>query len=141
MILPLERSTMSSTTMLSRCAWIAASVLSITAVPATAADAARKMDAALEARSHQPTGRSRVIVQFSGETDVRVITDAHGAAGRRLASLRAQVAHLDNRELAHVAADARVARVWLDRPAFATLERTGGAVGAAQAREEFGLTG
>src|SRR5215216_556288 len=40
-----------------------------------------------------------------------------------------------------MAGDARVARVMVDRPAFATLDRTARAVGATTTREEFGLDG
>jgi serine protease AprX len=54
---------------------------------------------------------------------------------------RAHVAELDNRSLAGVAADPRVKRVSLDRPVFATLERTGDAIGATAVREELGVTG
>ena len=131
------------TTTLPRCAWIAAGVMAVSAftTPATAAGATRKMDAVLEARSQQLTGRSRVIVEFDGDPDVGVITAERGAVGRRLSNLHAQVAELDNRALARLAADPRVTHIWLDRDAFATLERTGGAVGATLAREDFGLTG
>ena len=41
---------------------------------------------------------------------------------------------MDNLELATVAADPRVERVMVDRPAFATMERTGQAIGATLAR-------
>jgi len=132
-----------STTLLRRPACIAAGlmVLAIITTPAAAADEARKLDAVLEARSHQMNGRSQVIVQFTGDPDVRAITDARGAIGRRLVGIHAQVAELDNAALARLAADPRVAHVSLDRVAFATLERTGGAVGASLARDEFGLSG
>ena len=116
-------------------------VLTIITTPASAADIARKLDAILEARSHQMNGRSRVIVQFTADPDVRAITDAHGLVGRRLAGIHAQVAELDNAALNRLAADPRVAHVSLDRVAFATLERTNGAVGASLTRQEFGLSG
>jgi serine protease AprX len=132
-----------STTLLRRLACIAAGlmVLAIITTPAAAADPAHKLDAALEARSHQMSGRSQVIVQFTGDPDVRAITDARGSVGRRLAGIHAQVAELDNAALNRLASDPRVAHVSLDRVAFATLERTGGAVGASLARDEFGLSG
>ena len=101
--------------------------------------ASRKLDPALRARAGQLTGRSRVIVQFAGSPDVRTITDVHGSAGRALRG--GQVAELDNWQLGALANDPRVAHVTLDRPAFATIERTGAAIGSTLARQEFDLTG
>jgi serine protease AprX len=43
--------------------------------------------------------------------------------------------------LATVASDPRVERVMVDRPAFATMERTGLAIGATLARSQYGVTG
>lgn len=100
-----------------------------------------KLDPVLQARSRQLAGRSRVIVQFNGEPDVRVITGNRGIAGRQLDGVGAQVADLDNTELARVAAHPKVRRVAIDRPAFGTLERSGAALGATLAREEFKVTG
>ena len=71
---------------------------------------------------------------------MRVIT-ARGVAGPAARRAAAQVAEVDNVALATLAADPRVARVMIDRPAFATLERTGAAIGATLAREQFGVTG
>ena len=84
------------------------------------------------------TGRSRVIVQFRGDADVRVF--GRGVAGRKL-DHRSQVGEVDNLALATVAADPRVERVMVDRPAFATMERTGQAIGATLARSYYGVTG
>ena len=61
-------------------------------------------------------------MQFSGDADVRVF--GRGVVGRRLDG-GAQVGEVDNIALATVASDPRVARVMIDRPAFATMERTG----------------
>src|SRR5688572_10266238 len=83
-----------------------------------------KLDPVVQALSRQLTERSRVIVQFHGEPDVRVITDRRGVAGRQLAGVSAQVADLDNTELATVAVHPKVSRIAIDRPAFRTLERT-----------------
>ena len=96
------------------------------------------LDAVLRERAAQLTGRSRVIVEFTATPDVRVFP--RGAAGRRVGE-RAQVGEIDNRMLAVVASDPRVARVMVDRPAFATLDRTGRTIGSTAMREEFGVTG
>src|SRR5215510_8612419 len=71
-----------------------------------------KLDPVLRHRSRQLTGRSRVIVQFRGDADVRVF--GRGVVGRRL-DHRAQVGEVDNLALATVAADPRVERVMIDR--------------------------
>ena len=97
-----------------------------------------KLDAILRQRATQLTGRSRVIVEFKSERDVRVF--GRGAAGRPVGA-NAQVGEIDNRLLVTVAADARVARVMIDRPAFATLDRTSRAVGGTSARSEFRVNG
>ncbi len=120
---------------------LAALVLGATALPAVAQQPGAKLDAALRVRAHQLSGRSRVIVQFTREPDVRAIAAVRGTTRRSLAAMRAEVADVDNLSLAALAADPRVARVMLDRPAFATMERTGQAIGATAAREDFGLTG
>jgi serine protease AprX len=103
--------------------------------------AAPKLDPVLQVRAHQLTGRSRVIVQFRGAPDPRVITGQRGVAGRALASVGAQVAEVDNVALAAIARSPQVAFVAADHPAFATMERTGAAVGATLAREEYAVTG
>jgi serine protease AprX len=121
-----------------------AAVVAVTcAIPAAAgsrADATR-LDAVLRQRARQVAGTSRVIVQFRGATDVRAITGQGGRAGKKLTLLKAHVAEVSNARLAALANDPRVARVFIDRPAFATLERTSAVVGATLAREELGLTG
>jgi serine protease AprX len=99
------------------------------------------LDSVLRKRARQLTGSSRVIVEFRGSPDVRAITGRGGVAGKRLALLGAHVAEISNARLASLAADPRVARVSFDRPAFATLERTGATIGAATVRDELGLTG
>src|SRR5688572_17890306 len=97
-----------------------------------------KLDAVLRDRSTRLGGSSRVIVEFTGEPDVRVF--GRGTTGRRVGQ-QSQAGEVENTALASLAADARVKKIWTDRPAFPTLERTGSAIGAALAREEFGLTG
>src|SRR5687767_9646411 len=64
---------------------------------------ASKFDQVAKERSRQLTGRSRVIVQFKGNPDARVITGNGGVPGRQLAAVGAQVAHLDNHALNDVA--------------------------------------
>ena len=96
------------------------------------------MDSVLRHRARQLAGRSRIIVQFKGDPDVRVF--GGGFAGRRL-DHGAQVGEVDNRVLATLASDPRVERVMVDRPTFATMERTGAAIGATLARQQFGVNG
>ncbi len=69
------------------------------------------------------SGRTRVIVQFKDDSDVRVL-GKRAAAGRRLGR-NSQVAEVDNVELANIAAIRASRASDLDRPIFATLERTG----------------
>jgi serine protease AprX len=102
---------------------------------------AAKLDPLLQVRSRQLTGRSRVIVEFRGEPDARVISRNHGIVGRQLAGGRAQVADLDNTALATLSSDPEVLWVGPDHAAFPTLERTGAAVAATLARQQFHLTG
>jgi serine protease AprX len=97
-----------------------------------------KLDTILRERATQLTGRSRVIVEFTAAPDVRVF--ARGGGGRRVGT-QAQVGEIDNYSLVTLAADPRVARVMIDRPAFPTMDRTAGAVGATLVREDFGVDG
>jgi serine protease AprX len=98
-----------------------------------------KLDKFLRYRSRQLSGRTRVIVEFNGDTDVRIF-GRRGAAVRRLGR-NSQVAEVDNAELAILASNPRVKRVMHDRPTFATLERTGLSTGATLVRQQLGLTG
>jgi len=118
-------------------------VLLILAAPAFAGARAQdgRLDSVLRKRARQLTGMSRVIVEFRGTPDVRAITGRGGVAGKRLSRLRAHVAEIANSRLAALANDPRVARISIDRPAFATMERTGAAIGAAMARQDLGVTG
>lgn len=100
-----------------------------------------KLAPVLQVRAGQLSGRSRVIVQFRGDPDTRLLTGSGGVAGRRLASVGAQVANLDNRVLADIARNPQVAWVGVDHPVFPTLERTGAAIAATVASQAFGLTG
>ena len=98
-----------------------------------------KLDKFLRYRARQLSGRTRVIVEFNGDSDVRIF-GKRGAAGRKLGR-SSQVAEVDNAELANLASNPRVKRVMHDRPTFATLERTGLTTGAALVRQQMGFTG
>jgi serine protease AprX len=102
---------------------------------------ARGLDSVLRNRARQLTGSSRVIVEFRDVPDIRAITSHGGIAGRKLSLLKAQVAQISNSQLASLADDPRVARISVDRPAFAMLERTAMTTGVATARQDFGVTG
>ena len=119
---------------------IASTVVFLTpsAVDAQGAD---NLDPLLRARATQLVGRSRIIVEFRDAPDVRVLTRDGGIAGRTLPAQHAQVADVRNQSLADIAQNPAVLRVLPDRDAFATMERTGAAVGATMARQEFGLSG
>jgi serine protease AprX len=101
----------------------------------------RVLDAVLQKRARQLTGSSRVIVEFRGAPDVRAITGHGGVAGRMLSRIKAHVAEISNSRLEALASDPRVARISIDRPAFATLERTAATIGATMARQDLGVTG
>jgi serine protease AprX len=113
----------------------------LTSSPAAAQNGPAGLDPVLGHRARQLTGRSRVLVEYRGVADVRAVTGARGRAGRQLAGGRLQVADIDNIALTALANDPRVARVTLDRETFATMERTGAAVGAQTSRTDFGVTG
>ena len=101
-----------------------------------------KLGPMLQVRSqHQLSGRSRVIVEFHGTPDPRAILRIRGIAGRQLDAAAAQVADLENHTLTELVRDPRVARMRVDHPVFATLERTGAAIAATIARRSFRLTG
>ena len=100
-----------------------------------------KLAPVLRERSRQLTGRSRVIVRFRGNPDARLITGSGGVSGRRLVAGGSQVAEIDNRALAALSLDPRIARVSIDHPVFPTLDRTGAAIAATLATQAFGATG
>jgi serine protease AprX len=120
---------------------LALAVVLLIAPGATAQSNGRgdKLDKFLRYRSRQLSGRTRVIVEFDGDSDVRIF-GKRGAAGRKLGR-SSQVAEVDNAELANLASNPRVKRVMHDRPTFATLERTGLTTGATLVRQQTGLTG
>ena len=117
---------------------VTALLAAATPVAAQPAAAPGKFDTVVADRARQLTGRSRVLVEFHDRTDVRAF--GKGTAGRRISD-RLQVAEVENRALAAVAADPRVRRIMVDRALVPTLERTGAAIGAVIARQTFGLSG
>jgi serine protease AprX len=132
--------------LIGRLAAIAGPVLLIAgAVPAFAAaghGGDQKMDATLRARAHAKLGTSRVIIEtVDGSASDSLIRSLHGRPGRRLAILHGQVAEIPNSALDELAGHAGVRAIRLDRRVHGTLERTGGAVGATWARENFGVDG
>jgi serine protease AprX len=129
---------------IARSALLVVALLWATGSPAWAAghDADGKLDAALRARAHASAGTSRVIVRTAdGEPADGLIRQLGGRPGRYLRTLDGQVALVADRRLHDLAASPRVAAVSLDRPVRGTLERTGAAIGAAFAREQFDLDG
>jgi serine protease AprX len=112
--------------------------------PAWAADAAQgsKLDAVLEARAETCSGTSRVIIQTrDGRALDQAIVALGGTPGRRLPSLGAQAAEISDCRLRALAAHSAVVRISHDRPVVATMERTGGTIGAAWVRQSLGYTG
>jgi serine protease AprX len=132
------RPTVSLRSFFSVCLALTLVALSASSVAAQSVNRGDKLDPVLRHRARQLAGRSRIIVQFRGDADVRVF--GRGVAGRKL-DRGAQVGEVDNIALATVASDPRVERVMVDRPAFATMERTGQAIGATLARSDYGVTG
>ncbi|MEQ1757999.1 MAG: S8 family peptidase [Vicinamibacterales bacterium] len=109
-------------------------------MPATADAGDGKLDPLLRARARALLGRSRVIVEFEPGAE-GTLRSPGAIAGRQLPSSLSQVVDVDNQSLESLASDPRVRRIVPDRPAFATLERTGAATGATLVHEQLGLTG
>ena len=108
-------------------------------------DATSKLDTVLKKRLQYPSGRSRVIIQasegLSTEAMAPLVLDAGGALGRRLSGIRSHVAVLSNGALKRLAENPEVERISVDREIVGVTERTGTAVGATAARQEFGYDG
>jgi serine protease AprX len=135
--------TMTPSVRLRHIAFAALLIAAVGVICPAAAQTARndKLDPLLQVRARQLTGRSRVIIEFNGAPDTRLITGTRGIAGRHLGPAGAQVADLDNQALGDLARNPHVAGLHADHPAFATLERTGTAIAATIARQTFRLTG
>jgi serine protease AprX len=111
--------------------------------PAAAAGAdGGKLDRELRLRALSPRGHSRVIVRLHpGVSGDALIRGVRGTAGRRLASVGAQVADVPDSALEALAKLPGVSSVSLDRRVRGTLERTGATIGAAFVRETLGFDG
>ena len=111
-------------------------------LPAIAAAAGEKLDAALERRALAPRGMSRVIITTTDGRPAAAAIKAVGAtAGRFLPSLGAQVALVPDAALSRLAARTDVRAVAIDRRVSGTLARTAATIGAGWVREELGLDG
>ena len=104
-----------------------------------------RLDGELRVRAQAPTGSSRVILRLdsgvSPETTEAAIRGARGIVGRRLASVRGQVAYVPDAALEALGRLPGVASISLDRPVFGTLERTGATIGSTWVRENLGFDG
>src|SRR4051795_13451299 len=120
--------------------------------PASAADPARrpvsgesKLDRELAQRARAPRGSSRVILRLTPGTPVAsakaAIRGVRGMIGRRLASVRGQVAYVPDGALDALGRLPGVSSVSLDRRVQGTLERTGATIGSNWVRENLGLDG
>jgi serine protease AprX len=122
-------------------------LLAACVAPAAAADhtPGAKLDRELRLRALAPRGHSRVIVRLdpgvSGAAVGAILNGVRGTAGRRLASIGAQVADIPDSALEALARQPGVSGVSLDRRVRGTLERTGATIGAAFVRETLGLDG
>jgi serine protease AprX len=90
-------------------------------------------------------GWSRVIIRVadgaSASTIEAEVERVGGRLGRRLPRLNARVAYVPNTALETLANVTAVARVSLDRPVVAVVDRTASAVGASLIREQLGYDG
>src|SRR3954471_4952988 len=120
--------------------------------PASAADPARrpvsgesKLDRELAQRARAPRGSSRVILRLTPGTPVASAEAAsrgvRGMIGRRLASVRGQVAYVPDGALDALGRLPGVSSVSLDRRVQGTLERTGATIGSNWVRENLGVDG
>ena len=108
-------------------------------------DAGSTLDRELRTRALSPRGSSRVIVRLQPGAPVTAadaaIRSASGLIGRRLASVRGQVAYVPDTALETIGRLPGVSSVSLDRRIHGTLERTAATVGASWVRENLGLDG
>jgi serine protease AprX len=118
-------------------------VLAACVAPAAAADhGPGKLDRELRLRALSPRGHSRVIVRLKpGVSGDALIRGVRGTAGRRLASVGAQVADVPDWALEALARLPGVNGVSLDRRVHGTLERTGATIGATFVQQTLGFDG
>lgn len=104
-----------------------------------------RLDRELRARALAPIGSSRVILRLdpgvSPDATEAAIRGARGSVGRRLASVRGQVAYVPDAALDALGRLPGVSSVSLDRRIYGTLERTGATIGSTWVRENLGVDG
>ena len=110
---------------------------------AASPDALGKLDTMLRARAGAAHGHSRVIVRTKLSLPLAdlVVRGVGGSLLRRIPSIACQVVVVPNAALRRLAANPLVEHVALDRVIVGAMERTGQAVGAAAARQDFGYDG
>src|SRR3954464_10017787 len=120
--------------------------------PASAADPARrpgsgegKLDRERAQRARAPRGSSRVILRLTPGTPAAsaeaAIRGVRGMIGRRLASVRGQVAYVPDGALDALGRLPGVSSVSLDRRVQGTLERTGATIGSNWVPPNLGVDG
>jgi serine protease AprX len=101
-----------------------------------------KLDGELRERARTPRGSSRVILTLdAGVSADAAIHRLRGLVGRRLVSVRGQVAYVPDSALEAISRLPGVSAVSLDRRIAGTLERTGATVGSTWVRDTLGLDG
>ena len=104
-----------------------------------------RLDSELRVRAQMPVGSSRVILRLdpgvAPDATEAAIRGARGIVGRRLASVRGQVAYVPDAALDALGRLPGVASISLDRRVFGTLERTGATIGSTWVRENLGFDG
>jgi serine protease AprX len=106
-------------------------------------DALDKLDSVLQARARVAHGHSRVIVRTKLSlplVDV-VVRSVGGSLLGRVPSIASNVIVIPNAALKRLAASPLIDYIALDRVVVGAMERTGHAVGAAAARQDFGYDG
>jgi serine protease AprX len=104
-----------------------------------------KLGPLAERAARSSTGQSSVIIEAVDDADLEAVGSAveqnGGSKGRVLRILKARRATLPNGAIRALADNPRVRHIWLDRPTVASVERTGGTVGATSIRQSLGYDG
>ena len=105
---------------------------------------AMKLDPLLSARTAS-AGRSRVVIRLSDGSGVGAVASHAATLGgrtlRRLPIIDGVVLDIPNQAISALASNPLVERVSLDRAVGATMEITGGTVGATDVRQQLGYDG
>ncbi len=105
----------------------------------------QKLDASVQRRASQPTGRTRVIVRGRpGASHSSLAAALHGhdrRRGRALSLINSHVVELPNAALAALSRNPEIERVSIDREVTGAMERTAGTIGALAVRQDFGYDG